>query len=95
MSNLISRIFGNDRRNSSRMAKDRLSIVLVHDRSDLSPTQLQALKDELLEVIARYVQFDPEAVELDLMTEDRTTLLKAEIPIQAGGRRRAALEFDD
>jgi len=77
---------------SSQLAKERLQLVLVHDRSNLSPAQVAAMKDEILAVIAKYVDFDPEEVELDLTSNDRENMLRAEIPLKAttAGRRRHA-----
>ena len=77
---------------SSHVAKERLQLVLVHDRSNLSPAQVAAMKDEILAVIARYVDFDPDEVELDLTSNDRQNMLHAEIPLKAtaAGRRRHA-----
>jgi cell division topological specificity factor len=77
---------------SSQVAKERLQLVLVHDRSNLSPAQVAAMKDEILAVIARYVDFDPDEVELDLTSDDRQNMLHAEIPLKAtsAGRRRHA-----
>ena len=43
------------KQSSGQIAKERLKLVLVHDRSGLSPLQLEALKDDLLKVLARYV----------------------------------------
>jgi cell division topological specificity factor len=70
------------------VAKDRLQLVLMHDRSDLTAEQVKRMKDEILEVIARYVEFDPTKVEIDLSSHNRETLLRAEIPIEPISRRR-------
>lgn len=88
MTNLLDRIFGGSKQSSSQIAKERLQLVLVHDRSNLTPAQVAAMKDEILEVIARYVEFDREQVEIDLTNDDRTSLLHAEIPIRPGSPRR-------
>src|SRR5512136_223818 len=42
-------------RSSGAIAKERLQLVLVHDRMQLSPQTLQDLKDALIEAISRYV----------------------------------------
>ncbi len=88
MSSFIGRIFGGREKSSSAVAKERLQLVLVHDRSNLSPEQVQAMKDEILEVIARYVDFDRDAVTIRLANQDRESMLLAEIPIQPGAPRR-------
>ena len=88
MAKLLDRIFGGRKPSSSQIAKERLQLVLVHDRSNLSPEQVQAMKDEILEVIARYVEYDREMVEIHLKSEDRESILHAEIPIIPTTARR-------
>src|SRR3989337_2908187 len=53
--------FGNwmgGQRRSARAAKERLQLVLLHDRADLSPGKLAALKDDLIAVLSRHVEID-------------------------------------
>ena len=90
MSNLFDWMFGGRKPSSSQVAKERLQLVLVHDRSNLTPAQVAAMKDEILEVIARYVDFDREEVAIALTSSERENTLRAEIPIRpvAGRRRR-------
>ena len=38
------------------VAKERLKLILIHDRQDLSPTILEKMKNEILEVISKYVE---------------------------------------
>ncbi len=88
MASLIDRLFGGREPSSSDVAKERLRLVLVHDRSNLTPELVEAMKDEILEVIARYVEFDREAVNINLTSVDRDSILIAEIPIIPDARRR-------
>jgi cell division topological specificity factor len=76
------------RKKSANNAKERLQLVLIHDRTDLTPGQLESLKDELIEVISHYVEIDPSAVTIDLAQEGREQRLLADIPLRSGGRRR-------
>jgi cell division topological specificity factor len=73
---------------SAKSAKERLQLVLVHDRTDLSPATLEALKDELLAAISRYVDIDPEAVRIDVEHEGRSQRLIADIPLRSASHRR-------
>jgi cell division topological specificity factor len=84
----VERLFGGRKPPSGKVAKERLQLVLVHDRSNLTPEQVAAMKDEILEVIARYVDFDRDKVQIDLTSENRDSILHAEIPIQPTRRRR-------
>jgi cell division topological specificity factor len=97
MSNLFDRMFSGKKPASGSVAKERLQLVLVHDRSNLTPEQVAAMKDEILEVIARYVDFDREKVMIDLAKHDRESILMAEIPIiptAATRKRRPVLDAD-
>src|SRR5919205_3548001 len=47
--NFFDRLFG--RKKSADSAKERLQLVLVHDRTDLTPAELDTLKDDLINTI--------------------------------------------
>ena len=74
--------------NSASQAKERLKLVLIHDRTDMAPGKLEEMKDELIAVISRYVDIDPDAVRIDMAQEGREQRLIADIPLRAAGRRR-------
>lgn len=74
---------------SARSAKERLQLVLIHDRTDLSPAMLDSLKDELIAVISRHIEIDPASVRIDLTREGREQRLVADIPLRPAARRRA------
>jgi cell division topological specificity factor len=77
------------RKQSAESAKERLQLVLVHDRTDLTPGQLEALKDDLLKAISRYIEIDPEAVQIGLERDGRSQRLVADIPLKNVSRRRS------
>ncbi|MDP1716262.1 MAG: cell division topological specificity factor MinE [Anaerolineales bacterium] len=77
------------RKRSAVSAKERLQLVLVHDRTDLTPAQLEALKDDLLKAISQYIDIDREAVQIGLEREGRSQRLVADIPLLITSRRRA------
>jgi cell division topological specificity factor len=87
MSSLWDRIIGKDRKSASA-AKERLKLVLIHDRTDMTPAALAALKDELIAVISRYVPIDPNDVHIEMAQEGREQRLIADIPLQTAQRRR-------
>ena len=39
------------RKNSAESAKERLQLVLIHDRTDLTPAELNSLKDDLIAAV--------------------------------------------
>jgi cell division topological specificity factor len=67
---------------SGTMARQRLQLVLAHDRSDLNPELLDQMRREILEVVQRYVEIDIESCDVSLETEDRVTALLANLPIK-------------
>jgi cell division topological specificity factor len=87
MSSIIDKILGKDR-SSANLAKERLKLVLIHDRTDLTPTALNSLKDDLIDVISRYVEIDPKAVRIGMEHDGREQRLIADIPLRPTGRKR-------
>jgi len=87
MGNLFDRILGREPR-SAFQAKERMKLVLIHDRTDLSPETLSKLKDELIGVISRHVDIDPLAVKIEMAQDGRTQRLIADIPIRTMQRRK-------
>lgn len=77
------------KKKSAESAKDRLQLVLVHDRTDLTSAQLEALKNELLSAISRYIEIDPDAVQIGLERDGRSQRLVADIPLKGASRNRA------
>lgn len=84
----INRLF-NQKEKSGAVAKQRLQMVLIHDRSDVSPGVLEQIKDDIIEVIAKRLAIDTEHVEVNLTQEGRESCLVAEIPLIANGRSRS------
>jgi cell division topological specificity factor len=87
MSSFLERLFKREP-NSASQAKERLKLVLIHDRVDITPAALAALKDELIEVISRYIEIDPDAVRIDIDHEGREQRLIADIPLRQVRRRK-------
>ncbi len=87
MSSFLDRLFRRDRK-SATQAKERLKLVLIHDRTDINPGVMDALKDELIQVISRYVSIDPDAVCIEMSQEGREQRLIADIPLRSAQRRK-------
>ena len=81
LQDLLDRILGRQPA-SATTARERLQLVLAHDRSDLSPELLDQMRREIFEVVAKYVDIDLEEGDVTLETEDRVTALVANLPIR-------------
>lgn len=88
MSGWFDRLISN-KAQSANQAKERLKLVLIHDRTDLTPDKLEKMKNELLQVISRYIEIDPEAVKIRMAQEGREQRLVADIPLKASQRKRS------
>jgi cell division topological specificity factor len=88
MNSLLDRLSNRGERSSAETAKERLKLVLIHDRSDISPGLLSAMKDEIIQVITKHIDVDPSVVDLHLSSEGREQRLVADIPLPAASRRR-------
>ena len=78
----IARFFGKDNNISSKnIAKERLRLVLIHDRADVSETVMNELREDLIAVISKYMEIDNTALDVSLSREDGSVALIANIPI--------------
>jgi len=82
MSSLLERLKGRKEPSSAEIAKERLKLVLVADRSNLSPEKLAEMQTEIIEVIKRYIPLDAMDVEIKFEQRDRKNYLVADIPLQ-------------
>lgn len=82
MLDFLARLFGREVPGSKSVAKERLRLVLVHDRANVSPQLLQLLKADMIKVISNYMEIDESGLEVNLEREDNTVALVANIPIK-------------
>lgn len=75
--------FAPSRPASKDEAKQRLKLLLIHDQVDLPPMQLERMKTEILEVVARYCEIDAdESVEFRLNREDGQVSIISCVPVR-------------
>jgi cell division topological specificity factor len=86
MAGFLDRLLNRETK-SARQAKERLKLVLIHDRTDLSPGEMDVLKDELIQVISRHIEIDPNAVQINMTQVGREQRLIADIPLRPVRRR--------
>ena len=87
MASTLERLLGRNRR-SANQAKERLQLVLVHDRINLSSSMLETLKDEIIDVISRHLDIDSSMVSIEISKDGRQQHLIAEIPVRGPKTRR-------
>jgi len=84
----LSKIFGRSNQSSKEYAKERLKLVLVHDRANVSPQFLEMVKSEIIKVITNYMDVDESALDIQITKtksddgDSTVPALVANIPIK-------------
>ena len=66
---------------SKDVARNRLRVVLMQDRTNLTPELMEKMRKELIELLSKYVEMDKEALELNLEQEGDQMALMLSIPV--------------
>ena len=86
----LDRLLGKNE-TSGQQAKQRLQMVLIHDRADLPPGLLEVIKDDIIAVIAKHTAIDSDKVMVHLEQNTQENRLVAEIPLlTTRGRKNGA-----
>lgn len=71
---------------SKNVAKERLKLILIHDRANISPGLLEAIKEDILTVLSKYVEIDNGDIDVKMTNIEEiqgdTPALIASIPIK-------------
>lgn len=74
--------FRSKKTNSASIAKERLQIIVAHERSQRDqPDYLPALQQEILAVIRKYVQIDDDQVQVQLDKNDSCSVLELNVTL--------------
>ena len=85
--NLYNKVIGFFRQTEKQetSAKDvacnRLRVVLMQDRTNLTPELMERMRKELVELLSKYVEMDKEALELNLEQDGDQVALMLSIPV--------------
>jgi cell division topological specificity factor len=81
--NILSFLLGEKKKTAS-VAKERLQIILAHERSGRNagqPDYLPDLQRDLVAVISKYVKIDPKDIKVDLQKQDNFEVLEVKIEL--------------
>ncbi|MDR3589316.1 MAG: cell division topological specificity factor MinE [Negativicutes bacterium] len=81
MLDLIQRLFSKESSGSKEIAKERLRLVLVHDRVNVSPQLMEVLKGDMIRVISNYMEINEKEMEVNLTSTSSSVALVANIPV--------------
>lgn len=82
----FNKVFSSGKPTPKDVAKDRLKLILIHDRGELSTDILEKIRLELLDVLAKYIEIDSDYVDITVTSsgtmEGESPALIANIPIK-------------
>ena len=87
MIEMLKRLLGKKER-SGDLARQRLQVVMINDRANVSPEIMDNMRAEIIQVISKYMYIDTREMEFSLENENDTMALVVNIPVvsvQHGG----------
>ena len=79
---LNQRDFARERENTKDTARQRLQLVLMHDRLDLPPETMESMKQEIYEVVSRYLTVEEDFMEFEIRRLDELMVLVSNIQVK-------------
>jgi cell division topological specificity factor len=76
--------FIGEKKKTASVAKERLQIILAHERSGRNasePDYLPALQRELIDVISKYIKIDPKDIKVNLEHQGNLDVLEVKIEL--------------
>ena len=82
INSLFDKLFGKADKTPKAMAKDRLQLVLMHDRADIPAPILEAIRQEFMVVLRKHLIIDEQDLDIGLTRDDGAVALVANIPFR-------------
>jgi cell division topological specificity factor len=82
LNSLIDKFFGKTDKSPKTVAKDRLRLVLMHDRADIPAPTMELIRQDIIAVISKHLDIDEKDIHINLAREDNEVALVANIPIR-------------
>lgn len=79
---MIDRLLGRPDKNSRGVARDRLKLVLMQDRSALPAATMEQIRKEILQVLSKYVEIDEETLDVSVERADDAIILATNMSIR-------------
>ncbi|MBB3962580.1 MULTISPECIES: cell division topological specificity factor MinE [Rhizobium] len=83
----IFRLFGKQR--TAPAARERLQVLLAHERSSTGSDLISVLREEILAVIAKHVQVDNDRVHVKMDRDEHMSILEIDVEIPLNAARAA------
>jgi cell division topological specificity factor len=78
----LERLFGRDSKSPRETAKDRLQLVLMHDRADIPAPVMDALRADIMAVVKKHLDIDESLLDVAVERDGNAVALVANIPIR-------------
>ncbi|GAK69749.1 MULTISPECIES: cell division topological specificity factor MinE [Agrobacterium] len=75
---------------SAPLARERLQVLLAHERNGVGNELVALLREEILAVIAKHVQIDSDKVHVKMDSDEHVSLLEIDVEIPLAASLRAA-----
>lgn len=85
MFDFLKNLFSGEK--SGDVAKERLQLVLIHDRNDIAPEKLEALKVDMVSLLKKYLEIDEMGIRMELERRNKSVALVADIPLTSSQRQ--------
>jgi cell division topological specificity factor len=84
----IFRLFNKQR--SAPLARERLQVLLAHERASSGSDLVAVLREEILAVIAKHIELDNDRVQVKMDRDENVSILEIDVEIPLNARRQAA-----